>query len=299
MSPAAPSAPDVPGLILQPAHVCGPGTVSGLLARLMPNDMGTLYVDGSVAGPLTLDPSGNGVFTVTKPTTGTIHAITFIGTTSARVSGTLFVNVDPPSITGTPTDVVVCDGTMTSFTASATGATGVQWQVSTDGGATWAAVVGPATMDTYAFTATAADNAHFFRALYTGPCGTLPTLPALLQVNASPMITSNPANAYICASPVVSFSVGATGGSLTYQWQVSTGLYFSNLVDAPPYTGTNSPTLTLTNATVALDGSVYRCVVDNGCGVPANSTGAILTVDPTLPIVFPPTAATVTQSTCQ
>jgi len=187
---------------------------------------------------------------------------------------------------------------MANFQAGANGTLGVQWQVSTDGGATWSNVAG-GTMDTYSFATAASDNAHYYRALYTGQCGSIPTPPALLQVNSPAMITSNPTNAYVCASPIVTFAVGASGGSLTYQWQVSDGLFFSNLTEGPPYSGVNSPTLTLTNATVAMDGFVYRCVVDNTCSAPATSAGAVLNVDPNLPTVFPPAPATVVQTTCQ
>ena len=92
-------------------------------------------------------------------------------------------------------------------------------------------------------------------------------------------ITTQPLPTSICTSGSGNFSVVATGFNLTYQWQEA-GV---NISDAGIYSGTTSPSLTITNPTIAKNGLTYICVVSSSCGTsPLNSTGALLTVT-TLP----------------
>jgi subtilisin-like proprotein convertase family protein len=95
------------------------------------------------------------------------------------------------------------------------------------------------------------------------------------------LITTQPNNVTTCNNTVASFSVTATGTpSPTYQWQVSTtgvGGPYNSLTNVAPYSGVTTPTLTITNALVAMNGYYYRCVV-SGCASPLNSNAALLTV---------------------
>ena len=94
-------------------------------------------------------------------------------------------------------------------------------------------------------------------------------------------IGTQPANASKAAGQTQAFTVAATktgGGSLTYQWQVSTdgGATFANTT-----TGTNSTTATYTTAALAAgdNGNQYRVKVNTTTGAPeVVSTAAILTV---------------------
>jgi hypothetical protein len=75
-------------------------------------------------------------------------------------------------------------------------------------------------------------------------------------------ITANPSNASVCTGDNATFTVTATGASLSYQWQVSTngGGLFN---DIP---GATSSTLTLTGVTLAMNNNQYRCKVVASCG---------------------------------
>ncbi|SFW69437.1 beta strand repeat-containing protein, partial [Cellulophaga fucicola] len=89
-----------------------------------------------------------------------------------------------------------------------------------------------------------------------------------------------------------SFSVTATGTNLLYQWQVDDQLGggFVDIDDTNTsdiYTGSTTPTLTLTGITVTQNGYQYRVIVSELSYVcsPAISNNALLTVDVTNPVI--------------
>jgi plastocyanin len=90
----------------------------------------------------------------------------------------------PPEITAHPASRTVAPGTTVTFTAAATGnpTPTAQWQVSTDGGATYADIAG-ATSASYTFTAAALDNGKLFRAKFTNSVSTAYTNAATLTVH--------------------------------------------------------------------------------------------------------------------
>lgn len=92
---------------------------------------------------------------------------------------------------------------------------------------------------------------------------------------SNPSITTQPTNKTICASTNTTYSVVATGSSLTYQWQENG----SNLSNGGIYSGVLTPTLTLTGVTAGMNGNNYRCVVSSSGGCPVNSNAATLTVN--------------------
>ena len=93
-------------------------------------------------------------------------------------------------------------------------------------------------------------------------------------------ITAQPSNASVAATNTAQFAVTATrtgGGSITYQWQVSTdGENFANVT-----TGANGTTATYTTAATAAgdNGNKYRCKINTTAGAPeVVSSVATLTV---------------------
>jgi bacillolysin len=89
----------------------------------------------------------------------------------------------PPAVTSDPSDVVVVDGAVASFSAGASGdpPPTVQWQVSTDGGLNFPSIPG-ANSTTYSFTASLADNGKKFRAVFANSQGVTATTAATLTV---------------------------------------------------------------------------------------------------------------------
>ena len=97
---------------------------------------------------------------------------------------------------------------------------------------------------------------------------------------ATVTITAQPADASKAAGQTQAFAVTATktgGGSITYQWQVSTdGENFTDVT-----TGSNKTSATYTTATLVAgdNGNKYRCKVNTTKGAPEKvSNAATLTV---------------------
>jgi sugar lactone lactonase YvrE/uncharacterized Zn-binding protein involved in type VI secretion len=96
----------------------------------------------------------------------------------------------------------------------------------------------------------------------------------------APTIQTQPANQSGPAGQAAAFTVTASGSAqLTYQWQrePSGSSTFSNLSDGGAYSGTATPTLTVSGPTIAMSGDQFQCVVTNNAGS-ATSTAASLTV---------------------
>lgn len=96
-------------------------------------------------------------------------------------------------------------------------------------------------------------------------------------------IGTQPSAASVTAPAGATFTVAATtndGGTLSYQWQLSTdgGSTYTNVANGGVYSGATTATLTISNST-GLGGRLYRVVVSSTGGSPSvNSSAAVLTV---------------------
>ena len=186
----------------------------------------------------------------------------------------------PPVVTTNPANQAVNVGLPVTFTAAATDTTTptVQWQVSTNNGASFSNIAG-ATSTSYTVTTTAAMSGYRYQAVFTDFAGlTATTTAATLTVNTAPVVSSNPANATAIVGASASFTAAASGTPApTVQWQVSTdGTNWSNV------SGATSTTYTFT-AALAMSGNQYRAVFTNSVGS-VTSTAARLTAL-TVPVV--------------
>ncbi len=126
----------------------------------------------------------------------------------------------------------------------------------------------------------------------TVPGGCVASAQITITVNKRPVVTTQPANNVRCVGTAATFTVGATGTGLAYQWQESLtgcpGTTWTNLPNAAPYGGVNTATLTINPVTGLMSGRGYRCVVTGTCAPwnPATNVSncATLTVNP-LPVV--------------
>ena len=102
-----------------------------------------------------------------------------------------------------------------------------------------------------------------------------------------PVMTSPPNDTATTTSRSATFTVTATspdGGTLSYQWQVSSdgGASYSTLSNASGISGVTTTTLTLTSLTTAENSSRYRVIITNtkvGVTSSETSTAATLTVN--------------------
>ncbi|HNJ28865.1 MAG TPA: zinc-dependent metalloprotease family protein [Ferruginibacter sp.] len=232
------------------------------------------------------------------------YNITIQGTAGAEVKTiVLAYTVNPgtgPSITGQPTSTTICSGTNTTFTVTSAAATSFQWQESTNGGGTWANVVnggiyGGATTATLSLTGvTAGMNGYQYRCIASVLCGSSTSGTATLTVNAAPSISAQPVPSVVCGATSTTFSVTAAGAGITYQWQSATSCAgpWTNLANGAPYSGVTTATLTVNPTSVAMSGTVYRCVISGTCAPAVNSTCVALTVNTPIAITSQPSNVT-------
>ena len=93
-------------------------------------------------------------------------------------------------------------------------------------------------------------------------------------IETAPIITKQPESQTVAENATAKFTVEATGGNLSYQWQQST----DNGHNWTDINGVNSDTYTTEAATTDMNGRQYRCIVSNNAGS-VTSEPATLTVN--------------------
>jgi subtilisin-like proprotein convertase family protein len=114
------------------------------------------------------------------------------------------------------------------------------------------------------------------------------------------VITAQPVSTTVGCSGNASFTVGATGSLLSYNWEYRTsptGPWLS-VPNAAPYSGLGSATLAITNIPSTFNGYQYRAVLSGACTSPDPTNTATLTVGPLVAIVNP-TSANICAGTLQ
>ena len=94
---------------------------------------------------------------------------------------------------------------------------------------------------------------------------------------AAPVITSHPENATVVEGATVQLSVAASD-VVAYTWQADTGTGFINIADGTLYSGVNTSKLSITGATMEMNGYQYRVIVSGVGATSATSNEAVLTV---------------------
>ncbi len=218
-------------------------------------------------------------FTASAVQDGEEYRAVFTNSLGSATTDAATLTVDAaPVVTINPKDQLVNAGQKAIFNAGGEGAPfpGVQWQVSTDGGATFANVTGvEANVLVLVFTASAGQSGNEYRAVFTNSFGSATTTAATLTVTvtAAPVVTTNPANQAVAAGQTATFTAAASGTPApTVQWQVST----NGGLTPPTSPGATSTTLSYTAGT-GESGEEYRAVFTNASGT-ATTTAATLTV---------------------
>ncbi|WP_188890917.1 S-layer homology domain-containing protein [Paenibacillus radicis (ex Gao et al. 2016)] len=272
-------------------------------------DFQSFFVADSGGGPITVTGYDNGISTgsVNLDTTQNDYENTF--SQSNGLTASIFQNVDEiritpqnedmwialndiqigspipvaPLITSQPSNSTISAGANTTFSVTATNATGYQWQVNQGAGftniANGASYSGATTATLTITGATAGMNGYQYRVVATGDA----TPNALsnsvtLTVNSPPSITAQPSSSTISAGANTTFAVTASNAT-GYQWQVNQGAGFMNIANVAPYSGATTATLTITGATAGMNGYQYRVVVTGAATPNAVSNSATLTVN--------------------
>jgi len=230
-------------------------------------------------------PTGNYTISVTETNPSTNC------TSAALTQAVSVVTGSPPNISSPPSNSTICENSSTTFTVSATGTSlTYQWQVNTGSG--WSNITAAGSNPTYANwdqatlqvnNVAASNNGYQYRCRVSGTCPPAVTSSsATLTVNTEPAISAHPSDASRCAGSSVTFSVTASGSSITYQWQEdpNTGT-FANISNGGVYSGATTSSLSISDVT-GKNNYKYRCVVTGICPsnpTSVNSASATLTVN--------------------
>ena len=193
--------------------------------------------------------------------------------------------VAKPAVTKQPTSVTALAGNTVTFIVRATGdGLSYLWQWRKNSSGTWASVTAPdiggARSAALSVPVTTARNGYQYRCKISNSAGTVYSNAVTLTVKAQtakPTITTQPTGKTVSAGGKATFSVGASGSGLSYQWQWrknSSGTWAS--VTASDISGAKTASMSVP-ATTARNGYQYRCKVSNSAGS-AYSVAATLTV---------------------
>ncbi len=203
-------------------------------------------------------------------------------------NATLTVNA-LPAISTQPVSSTICAGASASFNVAASGTLlTYQWQRNGVDLVNSAIIFG-ATTNSLTITPTTTSDAGNYTCKVSGACTpSVTSATAVLAVNSTAAISSNPASAAICAGQTATFTLGTTGSGITYQWKKG-GTDLSNTGNV---SGAQTSVLTLTGVTSADAGS-YTCQIINTCSGTSTSTAAVLTVNSLPAITSQPTDVTI------
>lgn len=153
-----------------------------------------------------------------------------------------------------------------------------KWQVSADGGASFADATTGTGMTTATYTTaalTTADNGTQYRCIVTSAGGSVTSDAATANVGSSaPVVTLHPYSQAIVEGGSVSFAATRSTGN-QYQWQVSTdgGANYSNVTIG---TGATTLTYVIPYVSMADNNNRYRCQIFNTGVLIATTDAAVL-----------------------
>jgi hypothetical protein len=247
----------------------------GSLTYLWKKDGAILTDGGSISGSTTFS------LTLTGVSSG--DAGSYVCEVSSTCSATLISNAatltvnSSTVITSQPTPVIGCAGTAAMFSVMATGSgLGYQWKKN-------GVTINTATNASYSIAATTSADAGSYTCDVSSACGVLTSSAALLTVNTSATITTQPMDLSACPGDNAMLTVVASGSSLTYQWFKNAVL----LVDGGNISNSTTNTLTI-SAVSASDQASYSVEISALCGTPVTSNSAMLSLSTTPTITTQP-----------
>ena len=189
--------------------------------------------------------------------------------TSTDATLTVTATAEKPAITTQPAAQTVTEGESATFSVTASGTAPFTYQWKKNGSDIEGVTTSSHTTDATAI----GDSGAVFTVVVSNSVGSVTSSGAALTVNAAavaPTITTQPTAQSIAAGAMATFSVAATGTSLSYQWK-------KNGLNITGGMGATTNTYTTPAMSYAGDGAVYSVEVSNSAGSVTSST-ATLTV---------------------
>ncbi len=247
---------------------------SGTVADLTASGTAIKWYDAATGGNLL--SSGTALVTATHYyASQTVDGLE----SSSRLDVLVTINTKP-SIGTQPREATKCSGSESTFTVAATGSLlSYNWQ--SDGvNLTNTGVYSNVTTATMNISDVTGLNGKKYKCIISGVCTPAVTSnEVILTVNELPIITKEPESVRECAGKEVSFTLSATGTSLSYQWKENE----VNLSDTEVYSGVTTNEMTISDIT-GLDDKMYKCVVSGACTPSATSEIALL-IEYDLPVI--------------
>ncbi|QEC66767.1 T9SS type A sorting domain-containing protein [Panacibacter ginsenosidivorans] len=276
------------------------GAVSGAATVCSGSNSGTLTLSGQTGTIIRWESSTDGGITWTTITNTTttqsytniiqttqFRAVVQSGACSITNSSSATITANPVSIGGAVSGTAtVCSGS-NSGTLTLSGQTGnvVRWESSVNSGTTWTTIANTTTSQSY----TNLTQTTQYRAIVqSGVCSIANSSSVIITVNpVSVGGTLTPSSAIGCS--------GSNNGSISLSGQTGSVIRWESSVNA----GTSWTAISNTSTTQAYNNltqtTIYRAVVQSGvCTVTANSSNAVIVVNPT----FTPTVTATPVTIC-
>jgi hypothetical protein len=165
------------------------------------------------------------------------------------------VVINSPQVTST-TPATRCNTGVVNLQATGTPGTTLYWFAD-------ATSTTPVSMGSTYTTPSLTDTTTFYVMASSGGCNS-PRTPVVATVNDRIVVTAQPVSQGVCMGSTVTFSIGATGSALAYQWRK----------DGVNISGATNNVYTIANAVAANDGQ-YDVVITNPCGVIVSSIATL------------------------
>ncbi|MGL2966454.1 GEVED domain-containing protein [Flavobacterium sp. XGLA_31] len=226
-----------------------------------------LYTDAAATTAYT---GGAATVVYTKPSGDITYTATASNGACTTSATTTVTPIALPEFT--LADATICGGQSATLTATGAGNTYV-WSPSTGLSSTTGATVtaSPTATTTYTVVGTSVST------------NCVNTHTVTVSVNQPVVISGiSPTSNSVRPTQSATYTVSATGDSLTYQWQVDNGGGFVDITNDSMYSGATTATLSIADITSDMNGYQYQCVVSGTelCSS-ATSDPAILNVDST------------------
>jgi gliding motility-associated-like protein/uncharacterized repeat protein (TIGR01451 family) len=179
-----------------------------------------------------------------------------------------------PNITSQPGDQIVCEGSIATFSVTASGAgLTYQWRKGNTNLINGGNISGATTSTLTINPASTADAALNYNVIVSG--SSMPndtSLNVSLTVNPNTVITTQPMDQSVCSGALASLSVIASGTGLSYQWRKG----IINLINGGAISGATTATLTINPFIISDTSSFYNVVITGTCGNDTSDNTALM-----------------------
>ncbi len=196
-----------------------------------------------------------------------------------------FIVAGSPVVQDQPGNTMVCKGSSAYFKVgmATTLQQEIQWQVSSDGGASYINLPNSNTDSLVIGNTTFGMDGYRYRARVTNECGAVYSDAAVLRVVSRPSIVNSPTDVTACVGTIASFVVRvdpSSAASIRWQKAASQTTAFRDIQ------GATDSVLSVNIADAAMNGTRYRAIATNACDSVVSSVATLYVRD--VPVVAMP-----------